>query len=119
MWNQTSRSFGQAFIGDRTSMQAAEDLLAFVQSSSAPRASGGNGIMRRVVGGLLVAAALTMAAGQTRAQVQLTFRYAQDNPEQVQAGIVEFERRNPEIKVAFEQSSGSTPTPSTRPRPGS
>jgi hypothetical protein len=31
MWNQTSRSFGQAFIGDRTSTQAAEDLLAFVQ----------------------------------------------------------------------------------------
>ncbi len=31
MWNQTSRSFGQAFIGERTSMQAADELLAFVQ----------------------------------------------------------------------------------------
>jgi multiple sugar transport system substrate-binding protein len=32
MWNQTSRSFGAAFIGEKTSLQAAEELLAFVQS---------------------------------------------------------------------------------------
>jgi len=30
MWNQTSRSFGAAFIGEKTSMEAAEELLEFV-----------------------------------------------------------------------------------------
>jgi multiple sugar transport system substrate-binding protein len=32
MWNQTSRSFGSAFIGEKTSLEAAEELLAFVES---------------------------------------------------------------------------------------
>ena len=32
MWNQTSRSFGAAFIGEKTSLEAAEELLAFVES---------------------------------------------------------------------------------------
>ncbi len=32
MWNQTSRSFGAAYIGEKTSLEAAEELLAFVQS---------------------------------------------------------------------------------------
>jgi len=31
MWNQTARSFGAAFIGEKTSMEAAEELLEFVQ----------------------------------------------------------------------------------------
>ena len=31
MWNQTARSFGQAFIGERTSAEAARELIAFVQ----------------------------------------------------------------------------------------
>jgi multiple sugar transport system substrate-binding protein len=31
MWNQTSRSFGAAFIGEKTSKEAADELLAFVQ----------------------------------------------------------------------------------------
>jgi len=31
MWNQTSRSFGAAFIGEQTSQEAAEELLAFVE----------------------------------------------------------------------------------------
>jgi multiple sugar transport system substrate-binding protein len=31
MWNQTSRSFGAAFIGEKTSMEAAEELLAYVE----------------------------------------------------------------------------------------
>jgi multiple sugar transport system substrate-binding protein len=31
MWNQTSRSFGAAIIGEKSSMEAAEELLAFVQ----------------------------------------------------------------------------------------
>ena len=31
MWNQTSRSFGAAFIGEKTSMEAAEELLDHVQ----------------------------------------------------------------------------------------
>lgn len=31
MWNQTSRSFGAAFIGEKTDLQAAQELLAFVQ----------------------------------------------------------------------------------------
>lgn len=31
MWNQTSRSFGSAFIGEKTPLEAAEELLAFVQ----------------------------------------------------------------------------------------
>lgn len=31
MWNQTSRSFGSAFIGEKTPLQAAEELLAFVE----------------------------------------------------------------------------------------
>jgi multiple sugar transport system substrate-binding protein len=31
MWNQTSRSFGAAFIGEKTSLEAAEELLQFVQ----------------------------------------------------------------------------------------
>ncbi|MGH1478656.1 MAG: ABC transporter substrate-binding protein [Geminicoccales bacterium] len=30
MWNQTSRSFGAAFIGEKTSMEAAEEMLEFV-----------------------------------------------------------------------------------------
>lgn len=30
MWNQTSRSFGAAFIGEKTAMEAAEELLDFV-----------------------------------------------------------------------------------------
>ena len=32
MWNQTSRSFGAAYIGEKTSLAAAEELLAFVES---------------------------------------------------------------------------------------
>jgi multiple sugar transport system substrate-binding protein len=32
MWNQTSRSFGAAFIGEKTSIEAAGELLAHVQS---------------------------------------------------------------------------------------
>lgn len=32
MWNQTSRSFGAAYIGEKTSLEAAEELLAFVES---------------------------------------------------------------------------------------
>ncbi|MGH6895079.1 MAG: extracellular solute-binding protein [Geminicoccaceae bacterium] len=31
MWNQTSRSFGSAFIGAKTPLEAAEELLAFVK----------------------------------------------------------------------------------------
>jgi len=31
MWNQTSRSFGAAFIGSKTYREAAEELLAFVE----------------------------------------------------------------------------------------
>ena len=31
MWNQTSRSFGQAFIGEKSYMEAAEELLGFVR----------------------------------------------------------------------------------------
>ena len=31
MWNQTSRSFGAAFIGEKTSLEAAKELLDFVQ----------------------------------------------------------------------------------------
>ncbi len=31
MWNQTARSFGSALIGEQTSMQAAEEIVAFVQ----------------------------------------------------------------------------------------
>ena len=31
MWNQTSRSFGSAFIGEKTPLQAAEELLDFVK----------------------------------------------------------------------------------------
>ena len=31
MWNQTSRSFGAAYIGEKTSLEAAEELLAFVE----------------------------------------------------------------------------------------
>jgi multiple sugar transport system substrate-binding protein len=32
MWNQTSREFGAAFIGQKTPLEAANDLLAFVES---------------------------------------------------------------------------------------
>ncbi len=32
MWNQTSRSFGAAFIGEKSSKESADELLAFVQS---------------------------------------------------------------------------------------
>jgi len=32
MWNQTSRSFGSAFIGEKSSLEAAEELLAYVES---------------------------------------------------------------------------------------
>jgi multiple sugar transport system substrate-binding protein len=32
MWNQTARSFGAAAIGEKTYMEAAEELLAYVQS---------------------------------------------------------------------------------------
>ena len=31
MWNQTSRSFGSAFIGEETPLEAAEELLEFVK----------------------------------------------------------------------------------------
>jgi hypothetical protein len=31
MWNQTSREFGAAFIGQKTPLEAATDLLAFVE----------------------------------------------------------------------------------------
>jgi multiple sugar transport system substrate-binding protein len=31
MWNQTSRSFGSAFIGQKTPDEAANELLDFVQ----------------------------------------------------------------------------------------
>lgn len=31
MWNQTSRSFGSAFIGEKTPLEAAEELLAFAK----------------------------------------------------------------------------------------
>jgi multiple sugar transport system substrate-binding protein len=31
MWNQTSRSFGSAFIGEKTPLEAGEELLAFVK----------------------------------------------------------------------------------------
>ncbi len=58
--------------------------------------------MRFMIKGLLVAASF-LAAGQARAEVQLTFRYVQDNVGEVQQGIAEFERRNPGIKVNFER----------------
>jgi multiple sugar transport system substrate-binding protein len=32
MWNQTSRSFGSAFIGEKTPLEAGQDLLAFVKA---------------------------------------------------------------------------------------
>jgi multiple sugar transport system substrate-binding protein len=31
MWNQTSRSFGSAFIGEKTPLEAGQELLAFVE----------------------------------------------------------------------------------------
>ena len=31
MWNQTSRSFGAAFIGEKTSQEAAEEPVEYVQ----------------------------------------------------------------------------------------
>jgi hypothetical protein len=31
MWNQTSRSFGSAFIGEKTPLEAGAELLAFVE----------------------------------------------------------------------------------------
>jgi multiple sugar transport system substrate-binding protein len=31
MWNQTSRSFGSAFIGEKTPLEAGEELLAFIE----------------------------------------------------------------------------------------
>ena len=56
----------------------------------------------RVLAG--AAGAVLLALGsQARADAQLTFRYAYDNVDEIRAGLDQFEKDNPGIKVDLER----------------
>ena len=61
-------------------------------------------MVRKMLAALLCASGMALATGSAgAADAQLTFRYAYDNVDEIQAGLTEFEKRNSGIKVKMER----------------